>query len=471
MKAAALRRRWWVIVACVLAAAVAAYAVGLLRSKTSTAESVAVVSAGVITSGPGAVDQAFRLAQDYARTIPTDDRVIGYVERATGAPARARINASADDKSAVLHVGFTAPSRESAIAGAEALASGLSGKRPIAASIVPRSLSVVSRPTKAELGSSGYTAEAVLVTSSGGGPNGPGYGDQAVKLGPSYASSIADDARVLAFVAKKLGTTVDDVDDHATVKNDKDTAVLRLRYQADDDARAEKGAWAMADAVTGPAPISDSVEPGTLALVRKGDAESPSANAAITLPVGALLGLCLGLVLMLALERADPRVDDPEQLEDEFRCPSILVDEVTPSMAAALLERWAILTGQSHPTVALIPTSKELEHATAGLANRLVNAAARASQSPDAMSHDLRLVIGRYPGADLSGASVAASSDGVVLIAAEGAPLHRTTSTGQVLERFEAPPQWTVLLTRKARKSLAREPAQAERAGVGALHG
>jgi hypothetical protein len=87
------------------------------------------------------------------------------------------------------------------------------------------------------------------------------------------------------------------------------------------------------------------------------------------------------------------------------------------------------------------------------------------------MSHDLRLVIGRYPGADLSGASVAASSDGVVLIAAEGAALHQVTSTGQVLERFEAPPQWTVLLTRKARKSLAHEPAPAERAGVGALHG
>ena len=457
MKAAALRRHWWVILLCIIMAASAAYAIGLLRSQTSTAESVAIVSAGVISGGPGAVDQSFRLASDYSKSIPRDDAILEYIERQAGVPARGKIQAQSETRSSLLDISFTASDESSALAGVRTLTSAIAGEAPVSSAVTPDSLTVVDAPSVAQQGPGGFTATVVMLTSSGGGRLGPGYGDQAVKLGPSYASSIADDAQVLRFVAKRLNTSVDEVDDHTTVKNDKDTSVLRMQYRAVDDDEAEKGAWAMADAVTGPAPVTNAVEAGTIALVRKGKAESPSAAPGVTLPVGALLGLCLGIVLMLALERADPRVDDPEQLEEEFRCPSILIDEVVPSMAAALLERWSVLTGRDSPTVALIPASPDLEAATAGLASKLVSQAGEVGEGPNAMTVGIRLVIGRYPGADLSGASLAASSDGVVLVTTEGAGLDSVRATRQALERFEAPPQWTVLLTRSSARSLARE--------------
>ena len=255
MKAAALRRHWWVILLCVIAASSAAYAIGLLRSQTSTAESVAIVSAGVISGGPGAVDQSFRLASDYSKSIPRDDAILEYIERQAGIPARGKIQAHSETRSSLIDLTFTASDETSALAGARTLTQAVAGEAPVSSAVTPDSLTVVDAPSTAQEGPGGFTATVVMLTSSGGGRLGPGYGDQAVKLGPSYASSIADDAQVLRFVARRLNTSVDEVDDHATVKNDKDTAVLRLRYRAGDDDEAEKGAWAMADAVTGRSPM------------------------------------------------------------------------------------------------------------------------------------------------------------------------------------------------------------------------
>jgi hypothetical protein len=459
MSLAALRRRWWLVLLCTLAVAALAYGVGELRSRTATAEAVVMLNPGVIAPGPGAVDQAARLAADYARVIPQDDDLLRSVGARLGAPVRGRIEVSGRPRSAVLDVGFRANTADSAISGARAVAQALTGPSPASANIVPGSLETVRLPARARPQGSGYVAHAVLLTSSGGGPAGPGYGDQATKLAPSFAASIPDDAGVLGFVARRLGVSTDDVRDNTSVKNDKDTTVLRLQYKTRGHDNAERGASALAAAVTGPRPASATIMPNEFTLVRVDKATAPSSNPAITLPIGAVLGLGLGIVLMLALERANPRVDDAEFLEEELRCPVYEVSEVTPSLAGALLERWRALGGGDQPTVALVPSTVALERATAGLASRLVAQANEEDSGFRRISGSLRLVIARAPAVDPAGASVAAGSDVAVLIASQGEELSKLRAARHALDNFEVPVQWGLLLTRSARGRLLRDAA------------
>jgi hypothetical protein len=453
MKLAAIRRRWWVIVAATLAVVGIAYGIALLRARTSTAEAVAIVASGAIDNGPGRADQAGFLAPDYAGVIPQDDSIIRAVSSELGVDARGRISAVSHRNSSIIRLGFRANDPRTAIAGARAVAAAVSGPGPRTEAIIPHSIVTVREPTQARREGGGEFTSQAIVTVKSGGPSGPGYGDQVTKYAPSYASAIPDDARVLAFVARRLGTSVDSVQKDSTVKNDKDTAVLRMRYKASSDSKARAGAQAFADAVTGPTPVAASVPPSALTLVRVGDGKSPSVDPAVVLPVGVLLGLCLAVILLLALERADPRLDDADRLEDELNCPVLAIEEVTPNLAGALLDRWRVLAPGDHPTIALIPVSPRLESATATLADRLVKAIGEAEEE-GTLSGPLRLVLGPAPGHDVSGASIAASSDATVLVAAEGDRLADLRATRQVLNKFEAPVQWGLLLTRSARRSL-----------------
>jgi hypothetical protein len=79
MSLTALRRRWWLVLLCTVAVAALAYGVGELRSRTATAEAVDMLNPGVNAPGPGAADQAARLAADYARVMPQDDELLRSV--------------------------------------------------------------------------------------------------------------------------------------------------------------------------------------------------------------------------------------------------------------------------------------------------------------------------------------------------------------------------------------------------------
>jgi hypothetical protein len=457
---AALRRRWWVVLLCVAAVAGLAQLVAELRSRTATAEAVVLLNAGVIAPTPVAVDQSLKLAPDVAQVLPQDDALLRAVAARSGQPTRGRVTTRTSPGSSLVYVGFRAATEAGAVRGARVLAGAVSGPSPASSAIPPGSLRPVRLPTtarRARIARNGYVATVALVASAGGGQTGPGYGDQVTRLAPSFASSLPDDAGILAFVARRLGVSVDEADDDVTVKNDQDTAVLRLRYQTRGKAEAERGARALADAVAGPRPASTTLRPGTFTLVRVAKAESPSANPAVTLPIGAVLGLCLGLVLLLALERASPRVDDAAFLEDELRCPVYVVDDVTPSLAGSLLERWRALGGGGQPTVALIPASVGVEKATAGLAERLTAQAGADDDRSALVGGPLRVVIGRDPAQDPAGASVAARSDVAVLVVDQGEPLARVRAACRALDTFEVPVQWALLLRRGARRRLERD--------------
>jgi capsular polysaccharide biosynthesis protein len=221
----------------------------------------------------------------------------------------------------------------------------------------------------AQLKESNYTASSWLVTSSDDGFRGPGRAFDASRLALTYATSLPEDDQLIAHIARAIDRSPDEVDDNFTVVNQPDTAAVRLRYSDDDPEVARAGARAAAEGASGREPAAASVTPGTLSVVRLADESDESTDfGLLALALGALLGLGLGIILMLALERADPRLDEPRDVQELTGIPASRLDDLTPGRAAALLERWHALAGKQSARVAIVPTPKleDLAGLTAG---------------------------------------------------------------------------------------------------------
>ena len=210
----------------------------------------------------------------------------------------------------------------------------------------------------AQLKENNYASSSWIVASSDDGSPGPGRGFDASRLALTYATSLAEDDQLINHIATAIGKSTDEVDDHFTVLNQPDTAALRLRYRDDDPAVAQAGSAPPQRVSWAPA-VASSVTPGTLSQVQVADDPKKGTNLTVLgLILGAALGLGLALILMFAWERADPRVDDPHDAQALTGIPTTRLDDLTPSRASALLERWLALSGKSAPRVTIVPTSK-----------------------------------------------------------------------------------------------------------------
>jgi capsular polysaccharide biosynthesis protein len=204
-----------------------------------------------------------------------------------------------------------------------------------------------------------YSASSWVIATSDTGTRGPGQAFDASRLALSYASSLSEDDQLINYVAQAINRPRNEVDDNLSTLNQTDTAVLRLRYRDEDRQVATAAARAAAEGAVGQRPVASSVTPGTLSLVQLATEPERSTNLiALGLGVGALLGLGLGIILMLAWERADPRLDKPADVQALTGIPTTRLDDLTPSRAAALLERWLGLANRPNARVAMVPTKK-----------------------------------------------------------------------------------------------------------------
>jgi hypothetical protein len=346
MTLSTLLRRGFVLLAAMAAVAVTAVAVDRVRGDTHEGESVLVVPAGSGSAeGPGAVDQAGRLASTYEGVVPEDRQVIRRAAEAAGVGTRQAergLAATQRGRTAILELSFTAPTRKRAIRGVKAAAESISGPSPVTEAVAPRSLKTIRAPrTKSGIG--GHIATMLLSVPTGAGTTGPGNADQANKLAVTYAAALPDDDG-------ELGHT----------------------YKDGDEAQAKRGIEAVTEAVSGDEPVARSIPPRGLEVVRA-PAVAGAAGLSTTglIIAGALLGLALGVVLLIALERAQPRVRDPRTLAAATGAPVSRLDDLGPASAASLLERWRELGNGRGGTVALVPADQRSERATKELASAL----------------------------------------------------------------------------------------------------
>jgi capsular polysaccharide biosynthesis protein len=300
-----------------------------------------------------------------------------------------------------------------------------------------------------------YEAKAVLVVPATG--PGPGKADEASRLATTYAALIPQDQRLLRYIGARFGLTAKQAGQHVTATTDTTTALVFVQYRAQRPDVARRGALVIAGALTGPHPVTPNIAPHSLSIVHLPTHATTSQGIMTIVTLGAILGLFVGIILLVALERADPRVDDEHVLSEHAGCPVTLVSKLSNEAAMAVVERWRQLSHARHPraaaararragdraprlrpTIALVPISSRAERALPALA-----------QFFDGVAHPDRIhLLTCPPVRDANGAAATslAEAEAVVLVARRGEALSDLTATLQTLLAFGAAPMWALLV-------------------------
>ena len=313
-----------------------------------------------------------------------------------------------------------------------------------------------------------YTAESTAVVNAT--PHSLLTPDQANTLADTYAVLIPKDSAILRAVGTALGTSVSDVQDRLSVLNTPGTAVLVIDYKGTSAANSITGAAAILKAIAGDYPVSPNIIPGSVGAVRTPTEASVSRGVAVLVTIGAILGVALGLLLMVAWERVDPRIDRPEDLSQEVGSPTSPVSAISQSGVNALAARWKTLAEHVPSRIALVPVTADVQPDLPKVARRFSQVQWNGGQVQGngavapwwtrtgnhvADSEDYTQPIGsgtpavitcQVPSADLTALQSIMDCDLVVLVARKGTPRAALRELLDSLTEFGVSPKWAIFL-------------------------
>jgi hypothetical protein len=331
------------ILSSIVAVAAVGYLVDRVRTPRHTAEAVLVTPAGGAQTQVGDPDQGSALAATYAQLLPTD-RAVAEASDASPAGVRGRLTARRRQGGSILHLTYAAATADGARKGAEAMTAYLEDAERDASSLVePGSLRLTGRPVSLPATAvSGLYRERVTYLVSSSASAVPADAQAANRLAANYAGLLPEDNDVLAAAARRSRLPLDEIRDGLKVTNDTNTSVLRVAITNADYDAARGAVAGVIDAVTGSDPASDRIVPRSLEVARR-PAASVDASTASSLPMiagGALLGLILGLMAVLAYSSRHPRVTSAERARELLSVPVTDLGELSPALARSLLARW-----------------------------------------------------------------------------------------------------------------------------------
>lgn len=282
-----------------------------------------------------------------------------------------------------------------------------------------------------------YTAQAVVVAPPvGPGEAPPGSPDAANKLASSYAGLIPLDDAVVASAAGLAGMDPGDLRDGLTADNQTGTGLITLEVTASDPVTAVKGATAVANVVTSADPPGQIARNSLTLVSLPNGADALGQSIAESAILGLVLGLLVGGVIALALERADRRIDSVDDLATALGAPACQWGSLTESEAQALAHRWRELASVDPPTVAVLaagpltqadvaallegssaaaPTEDDGDSGAGSMSSRTTS---RDLVETDAGAGGVRLVPAGVPG-DGTGAELTAQTSDLVVIAVQ----------------------------------------------------
>jgi capsular polysaccharide biosynthesis protein len=391
---------------------------------------------------------------------------------------------------------FFANTRRNALAGARAIASGLSAPKPASTVVSPGTLTVLQdpfvampNPAAAALAASPtapttpptpaqadpYMAQVVLIVpASGAGPSEGINPDDADKLATTYAGIIPVDDTLLRDIGKTVGQSSSDVGQNLSVVNEQNTSILQITFKASDPQTATTGARTAARLLSGPSPVAAGIVPSSLQVVSLPSNVGPAAtsHSKRTVAIGAVLGLILGLVLLVAWERSDPHVTDARSLSNQFGCPATPADRLSPDAAHALLERWASLTDRVPARVAILPADTGSVAQADEVARLLARSGegvryldARAGALPDELGNghspvdgDESVVLVHAGPPGQGGEAVALGCDLTVVVVRSGARNAEIRRMAEELANFGLVPAWALLTPRRGHIGTHQQP-------------
>jgi capsular exopolysaccharide synthesis family protein len=162
-----------------------------------------------------------------------------------------------------------------------------------------------------------YTATMVFFVPSRSEPQPPISPDGAQRLASTYAALLLNDDQIAQAVGGQVRREPAAVKGRLTAVNPVNTALIRVTYAGGSRAEAFTGMKALEAALTSPQPASSAVVPGSVRTVEAAQVTAPSSPMS-SLLLAAMFGLCAAVVIVLALERSDVRVDDTATLEEHL---------------------------------------------------------------------------------------------------------------------------------------------------------
>jgi capsular polysaccharide biosynthesis protein len=283
-----------------------------------------------------------------------------------------------------------------------------------------------------------YGAQATLVVQSGAGKTGPGSANDALALATTYSALIPKDQSILSTAAGTLKIPESTIQRNITVTVQNGTSLLLLSYKAPTAAQAVAGADAVARAVTSTIPLSSAIAPGSVAIVSVPTlAGKQGMLHKYGIIIGGFIGLVVGLILVLAAERADPRIDDAVAMARAVGCRAAIVPS---DLSFAELARVLSDAGREKGGLTIVPLAIADTAPTMQLAREL-----RPCWPVDGPA------VAISPSFSSGVVELTKASGPTVLISHPGTRLRDVVSAAERLRMMNRAPVWAVLANRRLR--------------------
>jgi capsular polysaccharide biosynthesis protein len=161
-----------------------------------------------------------------------------------------------------------------------------------------------------------YSGQAELSVASGAGSNGPGPANDAIALALTDAAIIPSDQSTLQRVSSKTGIALSKLEKNLTASSVDGTSLILMGYKSSTPSSAVVGVNAAARILHQGTPDS-AIPADSLDIVELASSASPVGSIhSYGIPLGVLLGFLIGAIALLAMERADPRIDSVDDLAE-----------------------------------------------------------------------------------------------------------------------------------------------------------
>lgn len=297
-----------------------------------------------------------------------------------------------------------------------------------------------------------WTDQAVLFVPAAGSQaaanaaqtRGPGQATEARVLASTYAASIPTDDAILGTLAQAVGRTPADVRQRLTVTNEVNTALLTVAYRGTTSTEAANGIRTVLTSLTTAANQTLTVGPGTLKVSQSPGAPQQTSSGVPPVPLGVVLGLLIGVIVAVARDRSDPRVDLASALSPVVGTPVTLLSAREPDRVVALAHLLADALDERSP-IDVVPVRDDDRAVAQQLASALT-AASPASR---------RLVYATSP---VTATAIAAGDPRVptggtsILVVTRGAPVRAVAQAVSGAVPISGAPKWTVVVDKGALK-------------------
>jgi capsular polysaccharide biosynthesis protein len=283
-----------------------------------------------------------------------------------------------------------------------------------------------------------YSSDATLFVLPGASSTSPGSASDAQALAATYAGLIPNDASVLDAVSSVTGLSQDEVKKATSVTVLNGTSLLDVRFTDVSPGAAALGAAYISSAISGNHPVTNAIPSGSIAEVHGASAPvRHTTKFSEIILLGIVLGLLLAAVIVIIWERADARVDRPDQVTAVLGIPARSFAGLSAEGAEALIDRWRALTFSDAPTVALVAAVPGIESSTERVGDRL-----------RLLTHDAKLFAAGAPGSE-NGDSVAQHADLTVLVVPRETKVRDLLHSNELLEQYGVKAAWALMVNRE----------------------